>query len=348
MTVASPKKSGPKSGHFVRLSALDDPALLELLMHAKDLKASNYRKPVAKGKMMGLIFLNPSLRTRTSFEAALYHIGAGASVIQPGAGTWTFETREGVVMDGDRTEHLKEAVKVISRYVDLIGVRAFAEMKNLDDDIEDRLMQDIVEYATVPVINMESAREHPCQALADGLTLWEQFAGNLHERKFVLSWAPHPRPLPMAVPNSALEVAARLGMQVTLACPPEMTLDDRVLSYVRSKAAQHNRELHIEHDQKTAFENADVIYAKSWAGPLRYHHPEAEETLRKETYKNWTVGSRQMSHTRNARFMHCLPVRRNVVVTDEVLDGPTALHIGQAENRLHAQKALLMRLWGLR
>lgn len=336
-----------RTAHFIHLSDRDDAALRELLRLAQNLKNDDYREPVASGKTIGLIFLNPSLRTRISFETAAVHLGAGTSIIQPGQGVWTFETRTGVVMDGDRTEHLKEAVQVISRYVDLIGVRAFAGMKDLDEDLEDRLLEDIVRYATVPVINMESAREHPCQALADGLTMMERFEGRPEGRKFVLSWAPHPKPLPMAVPNSAIEIAARLGMDVTLASPPEMKLPDAVLDHVQTYAARNGGHFRVEHDQESAFRDADIIYGKSWAAPLAYRDPAAENELRTNTYGNWTIDEKIMSVTNGAAFMHCLPVRRNVVVTDKVLDGPGAIHIDQAENRLHVQKAVLMNLMGL-
>lgn len=333
--------------HFTRLSDWSDDLLAEVLDHAGWLKGQDFRKPVADGKMLGLLFFNPSLRTRISFETAAVHLGAGSSIIQPGQGTWTFETRTGVVMDEDRTEHLKEAVQVISRYVDVIGVRAFADMNDLDEDLEDRLLNDVARYASVPVINMESAREHPCQALADGLTLLERFKGQTHGKKFVLSWAPHPMPLPMAVPNSALEIAARLGMETTLACPPEMELPPAVLDMVASAADRNGSRLRVEHDQLAAFREADVIYGKSWAAPLAYFDPEEEKALRTGKYRDWTIDEKHMLATNEAAFMHCLPVRRNVVVTDQVLDGPNAIHIDQAENRLHVQKAVLLKLMGL-
>lgn len=337
----------PTISHFLHMSDWDDPALMEVLDKAEQLKKEDFRKPVADGKMLGLIFFNPSLRTRISFETAAVHLGAGSSIIQPGQGTWTFETRTGAVMDGSRTEHLKEAVQVISRYVDIIGVRAFAGMEDPEADLEDRLIRDIGKYATVPVINMESAREHPCQALADGLTIRERFANRPQGKKFVLSWAPHPKTLPMAVPHSALEIAARLGMEVTLACPQEMQPDRRVLDQIEEHAGRQGTQLAIENDQAAAFEGADIVYGKSWAGPLVYSDPEAEQKLRTETYADWTINEQKMALTRDAGFMHCLPVRRNVVVSDGVMDGPHAIHIDQAENRLHAQKAVLMKLWNL-
>ncbi len=336
-----------KIPRFAHLSDWDDATLMDVIRHARRLKKMQFRKPVASGKMLGLIFFNPSLRTRISFETAAVHLGAGTSIIQPGQGVWSFETQTGVIMDGDCAEHLKEAVQVISRYVDVIGVRAFSAMQSLKEDLEDRLLQDIVRYATVPVINMESAREHPCQALADGLTMLEHLEEKTKNRKFVLSWAPHPKPLPMAVPNSALEIAARLGMNVTLACPPKMTLPDAMLENVRSHASKNGSQLSIEHDQKEAFRDADIIYGKSWAAPLAYNDPDAESKLRTETCSNWTITRDLMSITKNAVFMHCLPVRRNVVVSDDVLDGSDAIHVDQAENRLHVQKAVLMKLMGL-
>lgn len=333
--------------HFLHLSDWDDVTLLEMLEKASQLKEDDFRKPVASGKVLGLIFFNPSLRTRISFETAACHLGAGVSIVQPGQGTWTFETRTGAVMDGDRTEHLKEAIQVISRYVDLLGVRAFAGMKDPEEDLSDRLMKEIAGYATVPVINMESAREHPCQALADGLTMHERFGQRPQGKKFVLSWAPHPKPLPMAVPHSALEIAARLGMDVTLACPAGMKPDERILEAVNTHAGRHGKQLQIEHNQKTAFQDADVIYGKSWAGPLIYSDPDTENRLRTETYADWTIDHSLMAFTNEAGFMHCLPVRRNVVATDSVMESAQAIHIDQAENRLHVQKAVLMKLWSL-
>ncbi|MDI6402571.1 N-acetylornithine carbamoyltransferase [Balneolaceae bacterium ANBcel3] len=341
------KNNSNDLSHFIHLSEWDDSEMMEVLSKALALKKENYRNPVAREKVLGLIFLNPSLRTKISFETAAAHLGAASTLIQPGQGTWTFETETGAIMDGDRTEHLKEAIQVISRYVDTIGVRAFAGLENLDEDIEDQLMQDIVQYATVPVINMESAREHPCQALADGMTILEQFDQKPQGKKFVLSWAPHPKPLPMAVPNSALEIASRLGMEVVLACPPEMTLDKRILDGIEHNANHHGTRFSIEHEQERAFQDADVIYGKSWAGPIVYTDPDEEHDLRTREYSNWTIDQSLMSVTNNASFMHCLPVRRNVVVTDSVLDSPRAIHIDEAENRLHVQKAVLMKLWGL-
>ena len=331
--------------HLIHLSDLDDTTLNRLLEKASELKYRGHASGLARGKVLGMIFFNPSLRTRMSFETAACHLDAGVSVVQPGQGAWTFETRTGTVMDGDRTEHLKEAVQVISRYVDAIGVRAFASFQNQEDDLRDTLVRDIASYASVPVINMESAREHPCQALADGMTLRERFPEGLKNRKFVLSWATHPRPLPMAVPHSALEIAARLGLKVTLTCPEEMIPGRQILDKVEKQTAAHGHTMDIEPDRKKAFDKADVVYVKSWASPLIYTDPDTEKSLRTDTFSDWTFTGEWLNKTAGAGFMHCLPVRRNVVVSDDVLDGPNSWHLEQAENRLHVQKALLLQLW---
>lgn len=345
--MASSASSQTTLPHFLHLSDLDDKTLFALLKEALQLKKEKHRSLSGAGKLLAMLFFNPSLRTRVSFETAALHFGAGTSVIQPGEGVWAFETQKGVRMDGSCAEHLKEAVQVMSRYADALGVRVFAAMKNLQDDLKDRLLHDIADYATVPVINMESACEHPCQALADGLTLLEHFNHQPKDKKFVLSWAPHPNPLPMAVPASALEIAARLGMKVTLACPAEMVLSEKLLKRISLTAEKNGNKLEIVHNQADAFQGADIIYGKSWGAPLLYTNPDKEKTLRTETHSGWTIDEKCMSKTHNAAFMHCLPVRRNVVVTDTVLDSPAAIHIPQAENRLHVQKALLKKIWQL-
>jgi N-acetylornithine carbamoyltransferase len=334
--------------HFLSLTDWSNTELLKLLDNADELKSCNYRSRQAEGKVLGLLFFNPSLRTKVSFEVAAVHLGAGSSIISPGAGSWTLETEFGAVMNGNKTEHLKEAIQVLSRYCDAIGVRAFSTLKDKHDDYSERLMNAIAQYATVPIINMESAMEHPCQAMADWMTLRELFKSkDLSQKKLVLTWAPHPSALPQAVPVSVLDMASRSGIQVTLACPPEMTLEDPFMARFKQQCQENGNTLVVEHNQQTALQNADVVYAKSWASPLVYDNPLEEARLRKEVYPNWTLGAEKMSHTNNAFFMHCLPVRRNVVVTDQVLDSAQARHIDEAENRLHVQKSILMRLWDL-
>ncbi|MEX0780045.1 MAG: N-acetylornithine carbamoyltransferase [Balneolales bacterium] len=333
--------------NFISLSNHTNEQLLDILDLAGRIKRDDYRTQKAAGKVLGLMFFNPSLRTRTSFETGAAHLGAASTLIQPGQGTWTFENNHGVVMDGNKTEHIKEAIQVLSGYCDVLGVRAFSAMEDFEYDKNDSFLKEINNLSGVPLINLESAWEHPCQGMADWQTFRELFGNKLRKKKIVLSWAPHPNALPMAVPNTALEVAARSGADVTLACPEEMMLDDSVIANAREKAAEHGKNITISSDQQSAFNDADVIYAKSWAPSLIYSDKEKVASLRTETYGNWTITADKMSLTNNAHFMHCLPIRRNVVADDAVLDSPNAAHIQQAGNRLHAQKAILMKLWNL-
>lgn len=300
----------------------------------------------AAGRSMALLFFNPSLRTRTSMELAAAQLGAYTTTLTPGQGTWQFAFDEGVVMDGAEAEHIREAVGVLSRYYDALGVRVFASQTDYDRDRDDVLLHTFARYAGVPVVNLESAFYHPCQALADAATLMTRFDEQVAGRRFVLTWAYHPRALPMAVPNSALLAAARLGMEVTVARPEGYGLDARVMQQARAYAAQHGTRVTETDDQAAAFDGADVVYAKAWGGPLVYTDPEGE-AARRAAHRDWRVTETLMQRTREAAFMHCLPVRRNVVVDDAVLDGPHAIHLLQAEFRLHAQKAILERIWEL-
>lgn len=334
--------------HFISMSDWSDHELLEVLDLADAVKAGKYRSKEASDKVLGLLFFNPSLRTKVSFEVAAAHLGAASSIISPGQSSWTLETETGVVMNGAKTEHVKEAIEVLARYCDTIGVRAFSTLKDKEADYSEHLMHQIARYSDVPIINMESAMEHPCQALADWMTIRELFGkDNLKPRKLVLTWAPHPHPLPQAVPLSVLEMASRSGIQVTLTCPKEMTPDSRFLDRYKAQCEANGQTLEISHDQLEGLQNADVVYAKSWSSPVIYENALEEARLRKEVYNDWTLTSEKMAHTNNAYFMHCLPVRRNVVVADDVIDSPRAVHIDEAENRLHVQKAVLMKLWKL-
>lgn len=298
----------------------------------------------ARGRSIGLMFFNPSLRTRTSMELAAAQLGAFSSTLTPGAGTWKFAFKKGAVMEDEEAEHIHEAVGVLSRYYDALGVRVFASLTDYEQDRSEVLMKTIMDAATVPVINLESAFYHPCQALADASTITQHFDGHPSSRKFVLTWAYHPRALPMAVPNSALLQAARLGMDVVVARPDEYALDEGVMTEARRYAASFGKSIQETSDIDEAFDDADVVYAKAWAGPLAYSAPEKEAEVRSR-FSGWRVTAERMRRTNDGVFMHCLPVRRNVVVDDAVLDGPDAIHLTQAEFRLHAQKAILERIW---
>ena len=294
----------------------------------------------ARGRSLALLFFNPSLRTRTSMELAAAQLGAHVTTLVAGQGTWAFAWDDGGVMDGAEAEHIREAVGVLSRYYDGLGVRLFASLTRYAQDRDETLLQTFADAATVPVVNLESAFYHPCQALADAATLMDHCGGQTEGKRFVLSWAYHPKALPMAVPNSALLMAARLGLDVVVARPEGYALDADVMERARRYAARRGASVEETDVQETAFDGADVIYAKAWGGPLVYADAE-HEAARRAGLTGWRVTPSLMQRTREAAFMHCLPVRRNVVVDDAVLDGPRAIHLLQAEYRLHAQKAIL-------
>ena len=300
----------------------------------------------AHGRSLGLLFFNPSLRTRTSMELAGAQLGAHVTTLTVGQGTWGFAWEDGSVMDGPEAEHIREAIGVLSQYYDALGVRAFASMTDYAQDRTDALLRTMVHAATVPVVSLESAFYHPCQALGDAATLMAHFDGDVRGRKFVLQWTHHPKALPMAVPNSALLMAARLGLDVTVARPDGYALDAGVMDQARQYAAAHGTTVAETDDRMAAAEEADVIYAKAWGGPLAYTDPD-EEAARRQEHRAWRVTPALMDRTRAAAFMHCLPVRRGVVVDDAVLDGPQAIHLLQAAFRLHAQKAILEYVWEL-
>jgi N-acetylornithine carbamoyltransferase len=297
-----------------------------------------------RGKSLALVFLNPSLRTRCSMELAGAQLGAHVTTLEPGQGMWNICFEDGAVMNGSEAEHVREAASVLGRYYDAIGIRVFATMEDYDKDRRDTLIRSFAAASDVPVINLESAWCHPCQALADAATLYNHFSGDTSGKRFVLSWAYHPKPLPMAVPNSALMMAARLGMDIVVARPDSHALDRSVMEHAGVVAASAGGSVSESDSYSQAVDGADVVYAKAWGGPLAYSDA-AEEARAREASKDWRVTSDWMEATNAGAFMHCLPVRRNVVVDDAVLDGSSSLHLTQAENRLHAQKAILEHCW---
>jgi len=298
-----------------------------------------------QGKQIALVFFNDSLRTRASMEVAAHQLGAYPLMISPGSGTWGFAWQKDGRMDGTEAEHIHEAIAVISRYVNLIGVRLFASGTDLEEDRMERKFKTIMEASGVPVVNLESAFWHPCQALADAAVITRETRKSKGRKKFVLTWAPHPKALPTAVPNSTLLMAARLGLNVVLARPEGFDLDDSVMGLAENEAAESGGRLVVTADQKEAFDDADFVYAKSWGSLERYTAPDAEAE-RRASHDGWRVTRELMQRTHHAAFMHCLPVRRGVVVDTDVLEAPTAVHLDQAEYRLHAQKAILEWFWG--
>lgn len=298
---------------------------------------------VLKGKVVGLVFMNPSLRTLASMQIAVAHLGGESVVLQPGVGTWTLETRDGAVMDGAAVEHIREAFPVMGEYFDLLGVRCFAEGKDLDTDLNDGLIGAMAELTGKPFVNLESAAAHPCQALADWKTL-DDLGVPQTGGKFVLSWAYHPKPLPFAVPFSALTMALMRGMDVTVLRPRGYDLPAFIAERANVAAAAGGGTWRETDQRDEALAGAHVLYCKSWAKPDLYGRTEEEQAYRAQ-FRDWTVDEPWFAPAQpDCKFMHCLPVRRNVKVTDAVLDGPRSAVLPQAANRLHVQKAVLAAL----
>lgn len=325
--------------HFLTTTDCSFKELRQLIDTAKKLKKERRTRIDLKGKTLAMVFFNPSLRTRLSFAVAMGQLGGHSQDLNVGQGMWSIEYRDGVVMNGTSVEHIKEAAKVISRYCDAIAVRSFAGMKSIDEDRADPVLNGFVRHADVPVINMESAMFHPCQALADIMTIEERFK-SCKGKKLLLTWAPHPSSLPTAVPNSIVTIASQFGMEVNIASPKGFDLDNSVISFVQETCRKNKASFNIHHDQRDAFNGVDVVYAKSWGTYGKWE----EEKKTRAACADWTVDASKMALTNNAKFMHCLPVRRNVIVTDEVLDSPNSIIYDEAENRLHVQKAVLLSL----
>ena len=329
--------------HFLNTQDLSRDELDALLAQAAAFK----RTPMGddlKGRSIALLFFNPSLRTRSSFELGAFHLGGHAIVLQPGKDAWPIEFDYGTVMDGEAEEHIAEVAQVLGRYVDLIGVRAFPKFVDWAVDREDRVLKGFAKYSPVPVINMETIT-HPCQELAHALALQERFGTtDLRGKKYVLTWTYHPKPLNTAVANSALTIATRMGMDVTLLCPtPEYLLDERYMGWAEQNVTESGGSFSVSHDIESAYSGADVVYAKSW-GALPYFGNWGPEKPIRDRYKHFMVDEAKMAQTNNGAFSHCLPLRRNIKATDAVMDSPNCIAIDEAENRLHVQKAIMASL----
>jgi len=326
--------------HFTRMADLGVAGLNAILDQALAWKCSAPGAHLS-GRVLGMVFFNPSLRTRTSFETAMLRGGGHSVVLEVGNGTWDFEYESGVVMNGSRPEHVREAIPVLGRYVDALAVRSFAGLNDDDIDAADTLINTFRELAGVPVVSMESAREHPCQGLADLLTIRERF-GRTRGVPVTLAWAPHIKPLPKAVPHSFLLGATAAGCDVRLVHPPGFELHPGVLEQARGYAAESGGSVKVTHDRQAALEGSLVVYAKSW-GPSSAGGSDDDVAARGIVARpDWRVDGETMAWAADeAIFMHCLPVRRNVVVTDEVLDGPRSRVVDEAENRFHVQRVIL-------
>ncbi len=329
---------------FNDLADFSNEQLRELIALADRL--DKHPEPQAlQGKVLSLLFLSPSLRTLASFQAAMARLGGGSFVISPDMSIHGLETRHGIVMDGTAAEHIREAVPVIASYGDAIGIRAFAERKRIEDDLAEKEFGALTDLIDTPFINMESAMNHPCQSLADWKTM-DDFNIPASGGKFVLSWAYHPLALPLAVPSSTLHMAAKRGMDVTVLRPEGFELPDEIMQKAHSAAAESGGSVVETSDREDAMQDAQVIYAKSWSSTRHYGNKLEDQKLR-EQHLDWCVDESWFAAAQqDCRFMHCLPVRRGVVVADEVLDGPRSIVIAEARNRMLAQMAVLHRMLG--
>lgn len=329
--------------NYLRTSEHSTNELAALISEAGIFKLGrNAEKPLA-GRSIALVFFNPSLRTRASMQVGVYDLGGNPIILEPGGSSWTLEHREGEVMDGGKTEHLKEFVQVLERYVSAIGVRTFAELKDWETERTDPILNAFAKYATVPIINLESAMHHPCQSMADMMTIREKLGPE--KKKVLLTWAWHPKPLPMAVPNSFALASAQFGHDLRIAHPKGYDLDDELIAEIGKQADANGGSLEITNDVESAFDGVEVVYAKSW-GSKQFYGDEAADLRERSAYREkWIVDEAKMDRTDNGIFMHCLPVRRNVIVTDGVIDSANSVVVDEAENRLHIQKAIITKLF---
>jgi len=277
-----------------------------------------------KGKTLGLIFMNPSLRTRLSTQKAGINLGMDVMIMNFSGEGWALETKEGVVMDGDKAEHIIEAAGVLGEYCDIIGLRSFPGLKDREADYSEEILNSLIKYSGVPVISLESATRHPLQSLADMVTI-EEFK-KVNKPKVVMSWAPHPRALPQSVPNSFVEWASKMDYELIVTHPEGYELSESFMNGVQ-----------IEYDQNKAFEGADFVYVKNWSSFEEYG-----KVL--TTDRDWMISARKLRNSRDAKVMHCLPVRRNVVIADDILDGSQSIVVEEAGNRVCAAQAVIQEI----
>jgi N-succinyl-L-ornithine transcarbamylase len=309
--------------NFTSVDDIQD--LNELVALAKAIKAAPFaNKEIGKNKTLGLLFFNPSLRTRLSTQKAALNLGMDAIVMNLNTEGWLLEFEDGVVMDGNKAEHIKEAAQVVSQYCDIIAVRSFPSLTDKQKDEEEQVINSFKKYASVPVISLEGSTEHPLQAVADALTI-EEFK-TVARPKVVLTWAPHPKALPHAVPNSFVKVMKKADVDFVITHPEGYELNPEFTAGVT-----------ITHNQDETFKDADFIYAKNWSNYIDYGQITSKDS-------SWTVTTEKMALTNNGKFMHCLPVRRNMIVSDAVLDSGISIVIPQANNRTYAAQAILTKI----
>ncbi|KUO66959.1 MAG: acetylornithine carbamoyltransferase [Lutibacter sp. BRH_c52] len=309
--------------HFTNISNLGN--LQIAVQEALEIKKNPLQnKALGEGKTICMLFFNNSLRTRLSTQKAAQNLGLNVIVMNFGSEGWELEYEEGAIMNGSKSEHVKEAAKVIAQYCDIVAIRAFASLTDKEKDQAEIVMNSFKKYAGIPVVNMESATGHPLQALADAITM-EEFK-TAHKPKVVLSWAPHPKALPQAVANSFVEMMQLQDADFVITHPKGYELDPQI-----------TKNSTIEHNQEKAFENADFVYVKNWSSFKDYGRVMNSDSA-------WTINSEKMKLTNNAKFMHCLPVRRNVIVADEVIDSENSIVIQQANNRTYSAQIVLKKI----
>ncbi len=327
--------------HFLTTEDWSRTELQALIDRARVLKDSPHGEAL-KGKSIALMFFNPSLRTRTSFDLGARQLGGHAIVLDARGQTWPVEISDGAVMDGEPEEHAREAARVLSRYVDLIAIRCFPKFQDWASEREDPLITAYARHATVPVINMETI-VHPCQELALMMALQDRL-GDVRGKEFLLTWVPHPKPLNTAVANSALLIASKFGMNVRLLIPDEAyRLDERYMGAAQRFCAEAGTSLTVTTDPQSAYAGAHAVYAKSW-GALPFYGRWADEAPVRAKGAGFMIDEAKMALTDGGVVSHCLPMRRNVKIADAVVDSPAFLGIEEAENRLHVQKALMERM----
>ncbi len=309
--------------HYLNINDLDD--LKKTVQESIELKKNELEFSfLGKGKTICLLFFNNSLRTRLSTQKAAQNLGLNCIVMNFGSEGWELEFEDGVIMNQSKSEHVKEAAKVIAQYCDLVAIRAFASLTDKEKDKEEIVLENFKKYAGIPIVNMESATGHPLQALADAITMEEY--KTTHKPKVVLSWAPHPKALPHAVANSFVEMMQLQDADFVITHPEGYELDPDITKNCK-----------IEYNQKKAFENADFVYVKNWSSFKEYG-----EVMKSDS--DWMLTADKMKLTNNGKFMHCLPVRRNVIVTDEVIDSENSIVIQQANNRTYSAQIVLKKI----
>ena len=310
--------------NFTSVKDVKDPG--GLVKRALEIKTNPFTPDFARGKRAGLIFLNPSLRTRLSSQVAVQNLGAEAIVLYIGKDGWALEFEDGVKMNGNKAEHIKEAAGVMGQYFDVLGVRTFPELKDRNTDYSEQLLNAFIRYSGLPVVSLESATRHPLQSLADWMTIEENWKKS-ERPKVVITWAPHVKALPQAVPNSFVEWMREAPVDLTITHPEGYELAEEFAGGVP-----------VEYDQMKALEGADFVYVKNWSSYKQYGQILSQD-------ESWSFGNEQLAVTNNAKVMHCLPVRRGLVIKDEILDGPNAIHLQQAKNRVYSAQAVFAELF---